>query len=157
MPRERPAHRAAAGHAAGADRHIRRLARHGLERRQEPRNVGRIVAEVGIHVYRDFEATAAGEPKAFEDRTAQAAATAADEHVEARLATGPLAGDLPCAIGRIVVDDQELNVGRAGEHGIDQMLDVFPFVVGGRLHEHAAGRPVVAGVEVVVGHEEDRL
>ena len=155
MPRERPAHRAATGHAARADRHVGRLATHRIERRQEPRDVGGIVAEVGVHVDGDLEATALREAKALKDRAAEPAPAAAHEHVHPRVLLRCAEGDLACAVGRTVVDDEQLQIGIGREHGVDQRGDVFPLIVGGRLHQHPAGRPIVAGMEVI-GHGRPR-
>ena len=106
------------------------------------------MTEVGVHVDADVEPTPTGQLEALEDRTAQPATPTSDKHVQPRLPPRVFAGDLPGAVGRVVVDDQKLHVGRATEHGVDQVLDVFALVVRGRLHEYTARRPVVTGMEV---------
>ena len=108
------------------------------------------MAEVGIHVHRDLEAPVVGDLESLQDRAAQPAAAAAAEQVHPRIPRRRGQHDVGRAVGRVVVDHEQLQVGRHREHPVDQGGDVLPLVVGGRLHEHAAGGPVVPRSEILV-------
>ena len=103
MPRERPTHGPSAPHSPRADRHIGSAlaawSQGAFQRRDQPRNVGRIVAEVGVHVDDDFEALPPSLREALHDRAAEPPPALADEHVQSRLLLRSLKRYPACAVG----------------------------------------------------------
>ena len=130
LPQPAPVRDPAAGHVAGPDHEVG-----ALGRLEQPRQVGGVMGEVGVHLQhqagagleRPVESGDVGGAEAFLARAAQDL----DLLVPGR---EPL-GDLPGAVGRVVVDDQHPARGRhLGQDRLDDRLDIRRLVVG-REHE----------------------
>ena len=106
------------------------------------------MAHVGVHVDGDLKPVAAGLAESLEDRAAEAAAAAADEHVQSRFTSRPLQGDAARAVGRVVVDDEHVQVVAGGEHPVDQRGDVLLLVVGRGIDDELARGPRLGRAEV---------
>ena len=147
-PRQRPADDPPSGHPPRSQRHGRRSAADRLERRQQPGDVVGVVAEVGVHVEGDREPVGARRAKAFDDRRAEAAATAAHEHVEARPRPREVEDERSRAVGGVVIYDEHLQPGIDPEDTIDKRSDRPAFVVGRRHDEHAPRWPSQHGGQI---------
>ena len=79
-------------------------------------HVARRVAEVGVEVEEQVVAVLDGEAHGREDGRAQAELAGAVDDVDPRVGGGQLVGERAGAVGRVVVDDQDVGV-RAGARG----------------------------------------
>ena len=126
-PADAPIHHAAARGVARADDEIG-LA--GLDRGDERREHGRVVAEVGVHLDHDRGAAAERDAEAVEVRPPQALLGRPMPHPDARIRGGQLVGDPPGAVGRAVIDDEDRRGGQRLEDRGGDGADVLRLVVG---------------------------
>jgi hypothetical protein len=134
-PVERPADCASAGHPARAEDEVRVT----HERNDEAGQVRRIVAEVGVHLDDGHG------PRLVEDplepvaiRDPQALLGPAVEDLDLRVRRGEGVRHLPGAVGRIVVNDQDVSFGKGREHRGDDLGQILPLVEGGDHDPHPA-------------------
>ena len=135
-PGPRPVRRPAAGHVPAGDQHVRagRL-KHGVHARHERRRM----AEVGVH---DAHDVGRRDAEAGDDRRAQSELAGAMDDVDP-IRPGELVGDGAGAVGRIVVDDHQLEREAARRRGVEQgareIRQPISFVVG--RHDHGQVGP----------------
>jgi hypothetical protein len=139
-----PPHGATALDPAASEDDVRVLG--GL---QEARQRRRIVAEVRIHL-EDVRVVAFERPlEAGEVGFAESLLAGPVQDVHAGIARGSGIGELPRAIGRIVVHDQHLDLRNDVEDAVQQRRQIFPLVIGRnddqRLEAGGSGHAVSSG------------
>ncbi|KQR43791.1 hypothetical protein ASF82_09210 [Frigoribacterium sp. Leaf164] len=122
---QRPVLDAAAGHPARAEHEVV-----VGEQGDQGGKVLRVVGAVGVHL--DEGRVAALEPpgEAGQVRGAEAGLAGAVQHVHPGVAGGPRVGEVAGAVGRAVVDDENVDGGPAVEGAADDPVEVLSFVVG---------------------------
>ena len=93
--------------------------------------------EVGIHRDDDVVAAAQHLVEPGPIRTSQTSFARAVQDVDAAEFLGQAIGDQPGSVGAVVVDNDDVRVGRCLPNGTQERLDVLRFVVGGK-HQDAA-------------------
>lgn len=90
-----------------------------------------IVGEVAIHLLEDQVVAIESVAKAVEVSGAKAEFSGASENEDAIIVLSTLFGEIACAVGRVVVDDEDMGVFGCAMDGIKQAREVFALVVGG--------------------------
>ena len=119
-----------AADVARADGHVRPLVPAGG---QEARQVGGVVAEVGVHLEDVFVVVLQGPAEAGDVGRAQSLLACALQHEEAAgevLALQQAFHDVRRAVRRVVFHHQDVETVLQSEDGADDVLYVFPFIVG---------------------------
>ncbi len=93
---------------------------------------------VGVHFDHDVVASLGRPGEPGEVGAAEAVLLAAMKDVDARIARRQRVGDGPGAVGRVVVDDQDIDGGNGREQVCDHAFDAGGLVVGGRDDENPA-------------------
>ena len=121
----RPVGRAAAIDVARADDEIG-----VLRERQEVGQVFGIVRVVGVHLEDELVAVLDGIVKAEYVRGAQAHLAGAVQRADPRIRRADLVDELAGAVGRVIVDDQDVGLGREAQDVRDQAGDILALVIG---------------------------
>src|SRR5690606_41883832 len=101
--------------------------------------VGGVVRAVGVHLDDGAVAAPGGPLERGEVGRAQAPFLGAVEDVDAPVVRGERVGEVPGAVGRVVVDDEHVRLGARAAGGGDGVLEVVALVVGGYGDERRAG------------------
>lgn len=105
--------------------------------------VGGIVAEIGVHLVDALISAAEHAVEAGQVGCAQALLALAAEQVDAAGASlHHAAHERGRAVGRVVVDDEHVEVAVEGEHRVDDGLDVLLLIICRYNHHVAVGRAV---------------
>jgi hypothetical protein len=94
---------------------------------------------VGIHLHDHVVAALQSECETRDVRAPEAVFARPVQHGHPGVGGEPV-GDLAGAVGTRVVDDEDVDLRRCGEHRGDCRFEVAGFVVGGRDHQHSGGR-----------------
>src|SRR5690606_20274474 len=106
---------------------------------EQARQVGGVVRAVGVHLDDGAVAAPGGPLERGEVGRAQAPFLGAVEDVDAPVVRGERVGEVPGAVGRVVVDDEHVRLGARAAGGGDGVLEVVALVVGGYGDERRAG------------------
>ena len=88
------------------------------------------MGKIGVHLKDEFELPFQGPVKPCNVRPAQPLLFSPVQDVCAFILRADPVGDLPCSVGRTVIDDQDFTPGRRLENRRGNGFDIFPLVVG---------------------------
>ncbi|EAU64893.1 hypothetical protein STIAU_5457 [Stigmatella aurantiaca DW4/3-1] len=145
LPANAPVHRAPPRDVARAQHQVCSP----LGRIENRREVPRIVAEVRVHLDDVGVARIERPAEGGQIGAAKPLLLLPVKHPDARLLGRQRVGDLPGAIRRVVIDDEDVHPGLGLEHRTGDGLDVLRFVVGGDADQrsvHGAAGHSRAGV-----------
>src|SRR5260221_4509691 len=91
--------------------------------------------EIGIHLERRLVAVLQGIPKACEIGGAQPQFAGAVEHMHPGVPLLYLVGELPCAIGGMLLDDQHIGLLRIRKALFEQRTQILNLVIGWDNHQ----------------------
>ena len=99
----------------------------------QPRHVGRVVREVGVHLEDQLGPAGQRLPEARDVGAPEALLAAAVQHLDGLVLGGEPVRDRTGAVGRVVVHHEHAvlarRLGQLGEHGRDDRLEVLGLVV----------------------------
>src|SRR6478752_2037978 len=87
--------------------------------------------EVGVHLEDEIVAPLDGIVETSDIRSPKAQLAGPVHHMNCVVARRHLVGDLASAIGRVVVDDEDIGRGRGALDSLHQIDDIIPLVIGG--------------------------
>ena len=111
-----------------------------LRRRRQAWHVRRVVREVAVHLENEVRAKLERTPEACEIGGAEAFLALPMQHVHVVVLGGQAIGDLPCSVGRVVVDHEHVQVVEVEPAKCrDHRLEVLALVVRGEADQVAHG------------------
>jgi hypothetical protein len=94
---------------------------------------------VRVHLYDGVVALIQSRLEARDVRGSKARLGWTVEHMDVLVRGSELVGDIPGPVGAVVIDDEHVRAGSRGPQAGRDGTYVFPFVIGGNYHGHAAG------------------